>query len=148
MTSFLGYNYTAYCSYLGSLDFRALTVEKLEGSNSLRVIMALEQFRESFWDDHRSFGSYVTLNVSHSDLQADFVESWSFSNERDSAKTGRLLLQPRAGSFEPGELVAVVFDYRESLQEQPIKLTLDFGSSRDPRVSTILPQTVELQALP
>jgi hypothetical protein len=160
MSSFLGYNYTAYCSYEKVIAMEFLTIEKLSDGNFLRVVVRIEQFLEKFWEDHRSFGEYVRLNVSTVSVRANLLNGWSFNNgrilterrgesEREAwAKSPRLLSSSRVGTFEDGEAAEVVFEYAESIHGQDIDLTLDFSSSRDPRLSAAPPSSVALAAVP
>ena len=152
-SSFLGFNYTAFCSFLAPVGLTFLTLEKLADGNSLRVILQLSHYQESFWRDYKTLGEYFTVDVGHKTISADLLSCWSFSNSAASRLLqneikSRLLANPRAGNYTEGEAISVQFEYTESLEGKTVALTLSFTKSRDPRVSTIPSETLSIKADP
>ena len=92
------------------VNLTVLTVEKIAENNSLRVVLRMENYLEAFWNDYSSFGSYFSVNTSHSSMQAYLVKEWTFKNGRMLTQD-RLLATSRAGSYAPGQAVSVVFEY-------------------------------------
>jgi hypothetical protein len=82
MTHFLGHNYTAYCSYRVPVRADFLSLEKLGDRNALRVVVRVEQWEESFWQEHQNLSNSIVVNISHSNLQAAFISEWIFKGSR------------------------------------------------------------------
>jgi hypothetical protein len=92
------------------VSFSVVSQEKLEGSNALRVVVAVDpqQLRESFWKKHQQFDSLFFVSAKHTNLKVAFIAEWHFGSR---LLLGSDPLPPRVSSYQPQQLLQIEFEY-------------------------------------
>lgn len=139
-----GYSYTLYCAYTHQIDLTLISLEKLNYANTIKAIVSITQYQETFWSTKASLSYFlVETPVPYKNMRVEFI-SRSSSSARLAQKLGTTL----TSQYPQSSLIAVYFDYLQPIHNQLVILGFNFNQSWDYALKQIPPYGITFSLVP